>query len=305
MLVLGLLLVMGASATVWGQAADFADYQAAVASFNAGRIDQAITQASALPGKYPSLSPSMRIAVCNLLGGCYQAKGQTAQAYAQYDEARGNPSIIALTYQDIVYREFALAEKVNDATKAKAVMVEWFKWKDDPTWWSEISGRQDLFDSGDFAMIETFLPPKDAANVAIFKAQLTVDRYSAKVKAAGNSQANAQITTLVNQLTKGGSARPLSVTQEAQDIATAMAGGTGAACPYLIALFNGDYDGAIRYAQTKVVAAKNPTTLMAWNLAISKALACKEQNYNGTALLYLKWCNDNVGTNPIAGIIGQ
>ena len=116
-------------------------------------------------------------------------------------------------------------------------------------------------------------------------------------RAAGrlNSQ---ELLALADQLTKGGSARPLVISDDAKALADTLAAAPLAS--FIVPLLKGDYPAAFREAYDRAKASDDDRAYVGWINAAAGAIRCMEQHYNGKALEFIKFVNGTVATNPVA-----
>ncbi len=175
----------------------------------------------------------------------------------------------------------------NRPDQAKAEAVEYLKIATDP--------------AAAVKVLPVLLPANDASLCAGLTAQQVVDGYKIYLRKTDPRQNAAALTGLANQLTKGGDARPLVVTDEAKALAAKLAGAPLAA--YIVPLLTGDYQAATKAAYGKITGAPDDVAYVQWVNATAAAVRCMDRCYNGRAVDFVKFINGTGQTNPIAGVV--
>jgi len=146
--------------------------------------------------------------------------------------------------------------------------------------------------------LQYLLPGDDVALCVGLTAQQVLDARKTELRRSTGRLAPDVLVTLANQLTKGGDARPLRVSDEAKALAdtldsTPLAG-------YFQPLLRGDHKAAFRYAYAKAKAAEIDGEYVWWINAAAGVIRCADQCYNGRALTFIQYINGTSDTNPAA-----
>jgi len=147
------------------------------------------------------------------------------------------------------------------------------------------------------------LPTDDVALCCGLSAQQVLDGRKLQLRKAEGKLNSATLLALADQLTKGGEARPLRISDEAKALAGTLKDAPLAA--FIVPLLEGDYPAAFREAYARAKAAETDAAYVGWVNAAAGALRCHEQHYNGKALEFVKFVNGTVAANPAADIVGQ
>jgi len=193
----------------------------------------------------------------------------------------------AATAEAMRSRRLALMVQLKRMGDLKAEATEYLKVAADP--------------AGATKALAHALPTDDAALCCGLTAQQVLDGRKLelrKVEGKLNSQA---LLALADQLTKGGTARPLTISDDARSLAETLAGAPLAA--FLVPLLKGEYPAAFREAYARAKAAESDRDYVAWVNAAAGAIRCMEQHYNGKALEFVKFVNGTVATNPVADLV--
>ena len=145
------------------------------------------------------------------------------------------------------------------------------------------------------------LPTDDAALCCGLTAQQVLDGRKLELRRVAGKLNSQALLALADQLTKGGTARPLAISDDARSLADKLAGAPLAA--FLIPLLRGEYPAAFREAYARAKAAESDKDYVAWVNAAAGAIRCMEQHYNGKALEFVKFVNGTVATNPVADMV--
>jgi len=145
------------------------------------------------------------------------------------------------------------------------------------------------------------LPTDDAALCCGLTAQQVLDGRKLELRRIAGKLNSQALLALADQLTKGGTARPLAIGDDARSLAETLAGAPLAS--FLIPLLRGEYPAAFRAAYARAKAADNDRDYVAWVSAAAGAIRCMEQHYNGKALEFVKFVNGTVATNPVADLV--
>ena len=148
------------------------------------------------------------------------------------------------------------------------------------------------------SVLQYLLPGDDVALCVGLTAQQVLDARKFELRRSTGRLAPDVLVTLANQLTKGGDARPLRVSDEAKALAdtldsTPLAG-------YFQPLLRGDHKAAFRYAYAKAKAAEIDGEYVWWINAAAGVIRCADQCYNGRALTFIQYINGTSDTNPAA-----
>ena len=147
------------------------------------------------------------------------------------------------------------------------------------------------------------LPADDVSLCAGLSAQQVLDGYKVLLRRRDgrlNTKAAAELAT---QLTTGGEARPLRVSDEAKALAPALKDAPleGLLTP----LLEGDHAKAFRYAFARARATSKDGEYIKWINAAAGALRCMEQSYNGKALQFVRYVNGELEDNPVAELMEE
>jgi len=145
------------------------------------------------------------------------------------------------------------------------------------------------------------LPTDDVALCCGLTAQHVLDGRKLELRRVAGKLNSQMLLALADQLTKGGTARPLAISDDAKTLAETVAGAPLAAL--LVPLLKGDYPAAFREAYARAKAAETDRDYVAWVNAAAGAIRCMEQHYNGKALEFVKFVNGTVATNPVADLV--
>ena len=179
------------------------------------------------------------------------------------------------------------SQKRNDDLRAET--VEYFKVVTDPM----AAARA----------LQTVLPANDASLCCGLTAQEVLDGYKVMLRGK-DARLNPQVLTkLAEQLTKGGDARPLVVTDEAKALAGKLAGAPLE--KFIVPLLQGDYASAIKEGYARAKASTVDADYVRWVNATAGAVRCMDQCYNGRALDFITFLNGATDVNPVAGVIGE
>jgi len=146
--------------------------------------------------------------------------------------------------------------------------------------------------------LQYLLPGDDVALCAGLTAQQVLDARKTELRRSTGRLAPNVLTALANQLTKGGDAKPLRVSDEAKALAAKFDGAPLAG--YLQPLLNGEHKAAFRYAYARAKASDVDGEYVLWINAAAGAIRCADQHYNGRALKFIQYVNGTTDTNPVA-----
>jgi hypothetical protein len=183
----------------------------------------------------------------------------------------------------------ALLSSLKRTDAAKAEAAEYLKVSADP-----VAAAKAL---------AILLPADDASLCCGLSAQQVLDGYKAMLRTKDGRVNVALLLQLTDQLTKGGGARPLVVSDEAKALAEKLAGAPLAA--FIVPLLKGDYAAAVKEGYIRVKASAADAEYVGWVNATAGAIRCMDQHYNGRALDFIKFLNGTAGTNPVAEMVGK
>jgi hypothetical protein len=145
------------------------------------------------------------------------------------------------------------------------------------------------------------VPGNDASLCAGLTAQQVLDGYKLALRRETGRLNTEALAALANQLTKGGTARPLVVTDAAKVLAEKLDDAPLAA--YLQPLLRGDHAEAfgVAYCWAKGVEGSDAEHAL-WINAAAAAIRCVDQHYNGRALEFVRWIKHETDTNPAADL---
>ena len=148
------------------------------------------------------------------------------------------------------------------------------------------------------AALQYLVPGNDVSLCASLTAQQVLDGYKIALRRDTGKLNPGSLVALANQLTKGGDARPLAVTDAAKALADKLDGTPLAA--YLQPLLRGDHAGAFRAAYARAKAADTDADYVVWINAAAGAIRANDQHYNGRALEFMRFINGEAEANPVA-----
>ena len=148
--------------------------------------------------------------------------------------------------------------------------------------------------------LQHLLPGGDVSLCVGLTAQQVLDGYKLAMRRDTGRLNSETLVALANQLTKGGTARPLTVTDQAKALAAQLDGTPLAA--YLQPLLRGDHAAAFRYAYAQAKAAEHDSEFIMWINAAAGTIRCTDQHYNGRALDFVRFINGELDTNPVADL---
>jgi len=193
----------------------------------------------------------------------------------------------AATAEAMLSRRLALMVQIKRMGELKAEATEYMKVATDP--------------AAATKALAYALPTDDAALCCGLTAQQVLDGRKLELRKVAGKLNSQMLLALADQLTKGGTARPLAISDDARSLAETLAGAPLAA--FLIPLLKGEYSAAFREAYTRAKAAESDRDYVAWVNAAAGAIRCMEQHYNGKALEFVKFVNGTVATNPVADMV--
>ena len=148
--------------------------------------------------------------------------------------------------------------------------------------------------------LQYLLPGNDASLCAGLTAQQVLDGYKLAMRRDTGKLNSGALVALANQLTKGGDARPLVVTDAAKALADKLDGVPLA--DYLQPLLRGDHAGAFRAAYERAKAADSDADHILWINTAAGAIRANDQHYNGRALDFVKYINGELNENPVVDL---
>jgi len=148
--------------------------------------------------------------------------------------------------------------------------------------------------------LQHLLPGNDAALCAGLTAQQVLDGYKLAMRRDTGRLNSESLVVLANQLTKGGTARPLVVTDAAKALAAQLDDTPLAA--YLQPLLRGDHAEAFRVAYARAKTTEHDSEYVVWINAAAGAIRCVDQHYNGRTVEFIRWINGDINTNPVANL---
>jgi hypothetical protein len=193
----------------------------------------------------------------------------------------------AATAEAMRSRRLALMVNLKRMGDLKAEATEYLKVATDP--------------AGATKALAHVLPTDDVALCCGLTAQQVLDGRKLELRRVEGKLNSQMLLALADQLTKGGTARPLAISDDAKALADTLTGAPLAA--FLIPLLRGEYPAAFREAYARAKAAENDRDYVAWVNAAAGAIRCMEQHYNGKALEFVKFVNGTVATNPVADLV--
>ncbi len=212
---------------------------------------------------------------------------EALQACVDYASDKGDPQLSTAKMRN---RRLLLMVKVNkDAATISAEAKELLKVTDDPT--------------AALAALRYVLPAGDVSLCAGLTAQQLLDNYKVMLRKQTGQLNTAALLALSNQLTKGGEARPMTVSDEAKALADQQKDAPLSA--FLTPLLTGDHAAAFKFAYAKARDTTDDAAYIAWINAASGCLRCLEQCYNGKALDFIQYVNGKATTNPAADLVNQ
>jgi len=150
--------------------------------------------------------------------------------------------------------------------------------------------------------LQYLLPGGDVSLCVGLTAQQVLDGYKVSLR-RDTGRLNAEsLVALANQLTKGGTARPLVVTDAAKALAAQLGDADAPLAEFLQPLLHGDHAGAFRVAYARAKAAENDADYIVWINAAAGTIRCVDQHYNGRALDFVRFINGELNTNPAADL---
>jgi len=149
-------------------------------------------------------------------------------------------------------------------------------------------------------VLQHLLPGNDVSLCVGLTAQQVLDGYKLAMRRDTGRLNSDSLVALANQLTKGGIARPLAVTDQAKALAAQLDDAPLAA--YLQPLLRGDHAEAFRVAYARAKAAEHDHDYITWINAAAGAIRCVDQHYNGRALEFVRFINGELDTNPVADL---
>ena len=144
------------------------------------------------------------------------------------------------------------------------------------------------------------LPPGDVALCAAQNAQAVFNGVKLSVRRKTGRLQRQALVALAEQLTQGGDARPLTVSDRAGDLAEELTAAKAPLAGYLSNLLSGDYPAAWRAAFAAAREAESDGLYIAWIEAAAGAIRCHDQHYNGRALQFVRYVNGETAENPLA-----
>jgi hypothetical protein len=147
------------------------------------------------------------------------------------------------------------------------------------------------------------LPVEDVTRCCELSAQEVLNGIKLDLRKRTGRINRDQLAALATQLTEGGDARPLKVTDEARALAGELADAPLA--DFLVPLLTGEHAKAFGVAYARARASQSDTDYIRWIKAAAGALRCHEQHYNGTALEFVKFVNNERADNPAAALLEE
>jgi thioredoxin-like negative regulator of GroEL len=151
--------------------------------------------------------------------------------------------------------------------------------------------------------IVLLLPVDDVTRCCELSAQEVLNGIKLDLRKRTGRINRDQLAALASQLTEGGDARPLRVSDEARALAAELAGAPLA--DFLVPLLTGEHARAFRIAYGRARASQSDSDYIRWIKAAAGALRCHEQHYNGTALEFVKYVNNERPDNPAAALLEE
>jgi hypothetical protein len=158
----------------------------------------------------------------------------------------------------------------------------------------------DAFDFGD-SLLSAVVPEDSAMQLAYASAQTSLDRFKAASKRKEGRINSVLLTSVAEQLDKGGDARPFSSASLSPEVVAA-----AEASPikdYLVPMVKGDYKAAIKAAYARAMATDSDVEYKRWIETTAATVRCLDQCYNQRALQFIRWANSEVDVNPIADVL--
>jgi len=150
--------------------------------------------------------------------------------------------------------------------------------------------------------IQHLLPGGDVSLCVGLTAQQVLDGYKISLRRDTGRLNSESLVALANQLTKGGTGRPLVVTDAAKALAAQLGDADAPLAEFLQPLLCGDHAEAFRVAYARAKAAENDADYIMWINAAAGAIRCVDQHYNGRALDFVRFINGELDTNPAADL---
>jgi hypothetical protein len=147
------------------------------------------------------------------------------------------------------------------------------------------------------------LPADDVALCCGLTAQQVLDGRKLQLRKTEGRLHSQKLLALADQLTKGGSARPLRVSDEAKALAENLKDAPLSA--WLVPLLKGEHAAAYREAYARAKAAETDADYVTWINSAAGAIRCREQHYNGKALEFIHFVNGKTAINPVADMVSQ
>jgi hypothetical protein len=153
--------------------------------------------------------------------------------------------------------------------------------------------------------LELLLPPDDVTLAAARTAQQLLDGIKLDLRGKAGKINAEHLSRIARQLTEGGEDRPLRLSDQAGQLAQAVAASQAPLKVYLAALLGGDYPAAFAEAYAQAKSARDDRLYVAWIKAAAGAVRCNDQHYNGRALGFLRFINGDQAENPLAQWVSQ
>ena len=222
--------------------------------------------------------------------GAFNALYKALAASEEFDEALKaclDYAGKAATVEKMRSQRLGLMVQLKRIDDLKAEAIEYLKVAADP--------------AGATRALAYVLPADDAALCCGLTAQQVLDGRKLELRRVAGKLNSQALLALADQLTKGGTARPLVISDDARNLADTLAGAPLAA--FIVPLLRGEYPAAFREAYARAKAAESDGDYVAWINAAAGAIRCMEQHYNGKALEFVKFVNGTVATNPVADLV--
>jgi len=230
------------------------------------------------------------LTVSDTSNGAFQALYNALAASGKYDEALKaclDYAGKAATAEAMRSRRLALVIQLKRTSDFKAEATEYLRVATDP--------------AGATKALAHALPTDDVALCCGLTAQQVLDGRKLELRRVAGKLNSQMLLALADQLTKGGPARPLAISDDARSLADTLVGSPLAS--FLVPLLKGEYPAAFREAYARAKAAETDRDYVAWVNAAAGAIRCMEQHYNGKALEFVKFVNGTVPTNPVADLV--
>ncbi len=143
------------------------------------------------------------------------------------------------------------------------------------------------------------LPPDDAALCAAVRAQKVFNGVKLSLRRDTGRLHPETLTGLAEQLTRGGDARPLRISDEARQLATGLTDAQAPLADYLANLLSGEYAAAFNAAYRRAKQVNSDRRYIDWIRAAAGAIRAQDQHYNGRALAFIRYVNGESDENPV------